>query len=889
MAWSLPPALNPRRSLRARFALVLGGSGLAFALLSALAVDAYQRAQLVDSVGHALRREATLLKRSLDVALQERLQVLRQTASQQVLATGLMEAGDVRLLLEDVRAQQPSLAWLAVTDTSGVVQVATGSLFEGQPLDDPRWFSEAAQGPWVGPRRAAGRLAPHLGLQGHGEPPALIDLGTPVIDYQGRTIGALVARLRWDWLAELHRSMDSPERGLPGSQSLVIDRSGQLLLGPEDRLGRPLQLPGFDELQRDGLARVLDWPQEGRHLTATGHDEPGTAGAGLTVLVRQPVAQAFQAADQMRSRLLAQGLAATALFMLLSLWLSGRVARPVQALSAAAEAVGRGRAPDFSAVPAGRQDEVAQLARTLQSLHDELARRLDEQQRATERFESLLHSAPVAIYIGQGGRVVIANQACLKLFGATSLAQLQQRSTSELFHADDQALVAEQRAKLALTRPGDGPLPTVEHRMVRMDGSVAITEVIVQRVHMGDGTAAQVVLVDVTEQRRAQALLRQREAQLAQTSAMAHVGGWSIDLLTGHTSWTDEMARIYELPPETRPTRELALSYLRGEHLAQLEAAVRRALRDGEPYDLQLQLTMPDGRHKWVRAQGRATRAGGRTVQIDGYTQDITERRAAEEAVRELNAQLEQRVADRTAQLQAANAELDSFAYAVSHDLRAPLRAMSGFSQALIEDHGARLDDEARLYLDQITLASRQMGELIEGLLVLSRSTRGLLQHDDVDISALAERALQQLRRQDPQRPVDTVVQPGLHARADRRMIDAVLQNLIGNAWKYTGRCAAPRIEVGLREIEGERWFSVTDNGAGFDMAHAGRLFKAFARLHRQDEFPGIGIGLATVQRIIHRHGGRITAEGAPGQGACFRFTLPERPEQPDDMETPAT
>jgi signal transduction histidine kinase len=207
----------------------------------------------------------------------------------------------------------------------------------------------------------------------------------------------------------------------------------------------------------------------------------------------------------------------------------------------------------------------------------------------------------------------------------------------------------------------------------------------------------------------------------------------------------------------------------------------------------------------------------------------------------------------------------------------------------LIEDHGPQLDAQARLYLDQITLASRQMGELIDGLLVLSRSTRGLLQHDDVDISALAERTVQQHRRQDPQRAVDVVIQPGLHARADRRMIDAVLQNLIGNAWKYTGRCSAPRIEVALREIEGERWFSVTDNGAGFDMAHAGRLFKAFARLHRQDEFPGIGIGLATVQRIIHRHGGRIVAEGTPGQGASFRFTLPERPEQPDDMETPAT
>ncbi|SFN94713.1 PAS domain S-box-containing protein [Formivibrio citricus] len=284
-----------------------------------------------------------------------------------------------------------------------------------------------------------------------------------------------------------------------------------------------------------------------------------------------------------------------------------------------------------------------------------------------------------------------------------------------------------------------------------------------------------------------------------------------------------------------------------------------------------------DGAEQWLRWEVRPWhKSGGAIGGIVIFSEDITERVAARQEILRLNAGLERRVAERTAELSAANQELDAFAYAVSHDLRAPLRAMHGFSQALIEDFGDKLEGEARNYLGQIGIASRKMSDLIEGILALSRSTRGELRRDTVDLSALSAGILAELARTEPEREVSMDIEPRLVAFGDARMIEAVMHNLLGNAWKYTSRTSQAMIRVCSCELDGRSGFCVTDNGAGFDMAHAGQLFLPFRRLHRQDEFPGIGIGLATVQRIVHRHGGRIEARAAPGEGATFCFTLAE-------------
>ncbi|NDU92680.1 MAG: PAS domain S-box protein [Ferrovum sp.] len=264
----------------------------------------------------------------------------------------------------------------------------------------------------------------------------------------------------------------------------------------------------------------------------------------------------------------------------------------------------------------------------------------------------------------------------------------------------------------------------------------------------------------------------------------------------------------------------------------------------------------------------------GRVIGASKIARDITEAKLAEARIQELNASLEQKVAERTTELTAANHELEAFAYAVSHDLRAPLRAMSGFSRALVEDYGDLLQGEAKGFLNQIDLASRRMGELIDGILTLSRSTRGELQRSPIDISALATRLLEELTRGEPARAMVWQVEPGLSVVGDARMIEAVMRNLLDNAWKYTSNTEAPVIRVRSGNVDGRDAVCVADNGAGFDMAHTELLFQPFKRLHREDEFPGMGIGLATVQRIVRRHGGDIRAEGRSGHGATFCFTL---------------
>lgn len=312
-----------------------------------------------------------------------------------------------------------------------------------------------------------------------------------------------------------------------------------------------------------------------------------------------------------------------------------------------------------------------------------------------------------------------------------------------------------------------------------------------------------------------------------------------------------------------------------------IQARVHQLVELGLPAPpIEQRIVRMDGQQTDVEVSAAPFETGGRRA-IIVTLRDITRRKQAEqllvqreESLRQLNAELELRVQARTDQLSHANQELDSFAYAVSHDLRAPLRAINGFTMALEEDSGHLLDDTAREHLHQIRWASQRMGELIDGLLSLSRTLRGNLRQDQVDVSRLAHDILIELAQGDGAPATQWDIEPGLTLQGDARMITSALGNLLGNAWKYSRHASTPSIRLYGELRDGQRWICVRDNGVGFDPAHGERLFKPFQRLHRQDEFTGLGIGLATVQRIVQRHGGALTADGRPGEGALFCFTL---------------
>jgi PAS domain S-box-containing protein len=300
------------------------------------------------------------------------------------------------------------------------------------------------------------------------------------------------------------------------------------------------------------------------------------------------------------------------------------------------------------------------------------------------------------------------------------------------------------------------------------------------------------------------------------------------------------------------------------------------AMDNWQPVRADLVIYSKAGKELWVETDiAPIADESGKFTHWVAVERDITERRQQQQEILSLNGELEERVLLRTAQLATATTELESFAYSVSHDLRSPLNTIHAFSRLLLKVDGEQISDKGKHYLDRIGVGVKQMGDLIEGLLALAQLSREQIKSEQVDLSTIARRIEQDYRAREPQRQAQLRIQDGLSAQGDARLLSAVFQNLLGNAWKFTSRQSLAHIEVGSESsVDGDTVFFVKDNGTGFDMAFAHKLFGTFERLHSPGDFSGTGIGLATVKRIIERHGGRVWVEAAPGKGATFFLML---------------
>jgi len=381
-----------------------------------------------------------------------------------------------------------------------------------------------------------------------------------------------------------------------------------------------------------------------------------------------------------------------------------------------------------------------------------------------------------------------------------------------------------------------------------------------------DGRSARlVVATDITEQKRAEDALKHSEERFRMM--ISNIKDYSVITLDSEgmvTSWNRTAERITGYDASEVLGKHVSIFYLPedvtiGKPTIEMETAIKSGRFEDDGWRVR-----KDGSRFWGNVVVTPLQDdAGRVRGFVKITRDTTEKRKAE-----------QELLRRSAELETANQELESFSYSVSHDLRAPLRGIDGFSQALQEDYASVLDATAKNYLARIRAGTRRMGVLIDDLLNLARVTRAEMHRQTIDLTRMAGDIAKELQAAEPERQVVIKVSKGLAADGDYRLIRVALQNLLGNAWKFTSKRPDPQIEFGLLRSNGGKAYFVRDNGAGFDQAYAARLFGAFQRLHSMDEFPGTGIGLATVHRIVHRHGGKVWAEGAVNQGATIYFTL---------------
>jgi PAS domain S-box-containing protein len=476
---------------------------------------------------------------------------------------------------------------------------------------------------------------------------------------------------------------------------------------------------------------------------------------------------------------------------------------------------------------------------------------------------------PMCVYDPQSLRFLAVNSAAVAQYGFSE-AEFLELTMPDLRPAAARAALTQD---LVNRRYRGQQRQHTRHQ--RKNGELLEVEIFANDIVFRGKPARMVLAIDVTEHRRAALDLRRSEARFRDLTEMSADWFWE----------QDEDFRFVGIEGSPFPLLVPPYSKILGKTRWELPGAPlqgsweehRRALECHEPFrEFEVKRMGEDGRTRVLSLSGAPVFDDeGRFSGYRGVGRDITERRRAEQEIERLNAELEERVKQRTAELEAANAELEAFSYSIAHDLRSPLTSIDGFSHTLDELYGKVLGEPGRHYIGRIRAGVQQMSDLTDAMLTLARLSRVKLRFEKVDLAALARATIAQLRDAQPQRNATLEVPNHLYAHGDPRLLAQVVANLVGNAWKFSGKKSDTRITVGSREGEtGETVYYVADCGAGFDMAYASRLFGPFQRLHAASEFEGTGIGLALVQKIVLRHGGRIWAESRSGCGATFFFTL---------------
>jgi PAS domain S-box-containing protein len=376
--------------------------------------------------------------------------------------------------------------------------------------------------------------------------------------------------------------------------------------------------------------------------------------------------------------------------------------------------------------------------------------------------------------------------------------------------------------------------------------------------------------------KRLEQRLRRIERLMVDTQGVAHLGIWEWDVSEPTATWSDELYRIYGLTPASyTPTYENYLAMVHPDDRQRVMDATNRVFHEHVPYSHDERILLPDGSLRYLHTWAHPVLdEQGKLERLVGVCQDITEQKRAEAQILELNRDLEWRVAERTRTIERTLRDVEAFNAMISHDLRAPLQVIAMTCQLMAMDESTPLPPKLTGHLERVQRSVDHMTQLVDDLLALAHVGGAALERTDVDLSAMAAEIMTDLRRLSPGREATVDIAPGLACRADAGLMRSVMENLLGNAWKYSSRVAHARIAVGASELEGRPAFFVRDNGAGFDAADAGRLFRPFERLHKASEFTGTGVGLAVVQRIIERHGGQVEAQAEAGKGATFTFDV---------------